>query len=83
MIKAPELDWDRIEATQKNAHYLRSKAAYDIATEIRNAVRPLFQASPVQKSGDASAKNTSFVTRCIEFATARSPLEKGLQAGWY
>jgi hypothetical protein len=78
MIKAPKLDWNRIEAARANAHYLRSEAAHDIATRIGNAVRGLFQVGAPLKSGD-----TPLVKRWLEFAKARSPLEKGLQAGWY
>ena len=78
MIKAPELDWNRIEAARANAHYLRSKAAYDIAAAIGDATRRLFRVSLSQRRG-----GTTLLRRWVEFAKARSPLEKGLQAGWY
>jgi len=78
MIKAPKLDWNRIDAARANAHYLRSEAAHEIAAKTANAVRGLFQVSAPQKNSDAS-----LLKRWLEFAKARSPLEKGLQAGWY
>ncbi len=39
IIKAPELNWTVIEAARKNAHTLRSQAAYEIGTAIASAVR--------------------------------------------
>ena len=79
MIRAPELDWNAIEAARANAHYLRSEAAYNIAAAIGERVRRLFG----RGSATAPAANGSFVSRCLDFARAKSPLEKGLQAGWY
>ena len=54
MIKAPQLDWNRIEAARQNAHYLRSAAAHDIAVAIRDGARRLFNVGDLHKTGGAS-----------------------------
>lgn len=58
MIKAPELDWNRIEMARQNAHYLRSAAAHDIASAIRGNVRRFFAADDLPKGKGASPART-------------------------
>ncbi|MDD9905687.1 MAG: hypothetical protein OXT06_19125 [Rhodospirillaceae bacterium] len=58
MIKAPQLDWNRIEAARQNAHYLRSEVAHDIATAIRDGFRRLFSVGELHKTGGATPART-------------------------
>ena len=58
MIKAPQLDWNRIEAARQNAHYLRSAVAHDIATAIRDGFRRLFSVGELHKTGGATPART-------------------------
>ena len=54
MIKAPQLDWNRIEAARQNAHYLRSVAARDIAVAVRDGLRRLISSVHIPKGNGTS-----------------------------
>jgi len=58
MIKAPQLDWNRIEAARHNAHYLRSEIAHDTAAAIRDGFRRLFSVGELHKTGGATPART-------------------------
>ena len=38
IIRAPQLDWNVIEAARNNAHTLRSQAAHEVGAAVANAV---------------------------------------------
>ena len=58
MIKAPQLDWNRIEAARQNAHNLRSEVAHDIAAANRVGFRRLFSVGELHKTGGAAPART-------------------------
>ena len=58
MIKAPQLDWNRIEAARQNARYLRSEVAHGIAAAIRDGFRRLFSVGELHKTGGATPVRT-------------------------
>lgn len=58
MINAPKLDWNRIEAARQNAHYLRSEAAYDLFTAVRDGLRRVFTWGDLHKTGGATPAQT-------------------------
>ena len=83
MIKASNLDWNRIEAARRNAHFLRSEAAYDIAVAIRNGVRRLLAATHLRLANNAAPVRKTFARPLQNSAKAAFQPAKGLQAGWY
>ncbi len=83
MIKAPELDWDEIDAARMRARKLHSEAGYKFIVAVGNAVRGIFRMGWKFLTGDRATSKASLVERSINFAKAKSPLERGLQAGWY
>ena len=80
IIKAPQLDWNVIEAARSNAHTLRSQAAHEIGAAIANAVRRLFR---VEEKPVAANMEPPLLPRRFTAPKVTSPLERGLQAGWY
>ena len=58
MIKAPQLDWNRIEAARQNAHYLRSEVVHEIAAAIRDGFCRLFSTGELHKTGGATPART-------------------------
>ncbi len=83
MIKASNLDWNRIEAARRNAHFLRSEAAYDTAVAIRNGMRRLLTAARLLLDGNALPVSKTFARPRQNSAKAPFQPAKGLQAGWY
>ena len=84
MYKAPILlDPKVIDAAMKRSRELRSEAAYDIAISVRNAVRRLFGLPAKGEKATAVADKPSVLSKCVTLAKENSPLERGLQAGWY
>jgi hypothetical protein len=84
MYKAPELlDPKVIDAAMQRSRKLRSEAAYDIGISIRNAVRRLFGLTAKSQTAEAVASKPSVLDKCVNLVKANSPLERGLQAGWY
>lgn len=84
MYKAPELlDPKVIDAAMKRSRELRSEAAYDIAISIRNAVQRLFGLTAKPQISEVAASKPSVLDKCVNVVKANSPLERGLQAGWY
>ena len=81
MIKAPELDWNEIEAARERSRKLRSEAGYRIFAAIGNAIVSVFK--PGKPAGNGTSAKPSLVQRSLNFAKEKSPLERGLQAGWY
>lgn len=49
MTRLTELDWNRIETARRNAHYLRSEVAHDMAIAVRDGFRKLISGSHVHK----------------------------------
>ena len=58
MIKAPQLDWNRIKVARQNALYLHSEVAHDIAAAICDGFRRLFSVGELQKTGGATPART-------------------------
>lgn len=84
MYKAPILlDPKVIDAAMKRSRELRSEAAYDIAISVRNAVRRVFGLPTNAQKAKAAVEQPSVLRQCVKLAKENSPLERGLQAGWY
>lgn len=83
MIKAPELDWNEIEAARVRSRKLRSEAWYNVFAAIGNAIASSARSVWHMLAGNKTTTKPSLVQRGLNFAREKSPLERGLQAGWY
>jgi hypothetical protein len=83
MIKAPELDWDEIDAARVRARKLHSEAGYKIGISIVKGGKRLFGAFHTALFDQTAVSRPLIVQRLFKRAKENSPLERGLQAGWY
>jgi hypothetical protein len=84
MYKAPELlDPKVIDAAMQRSRELRSEAAYNIALSVRDAVRRFLGLPGKAPKAKTAVEKPSVLRQCVTLAKENSPLERGLQAGWY
>ncbi len=83
MLKAPELDWDEIDAARVRARKLHSETGFRIFVAVGHGIRRTIQATwNLLVSGNLSSMRAA-LRRNFNGTKVISPLDRGLRAGWY